>query len=51
MQKSTNPLLIFGTRHGTLYNMTPKNLPSSVPAIQLSYGDFHDYTYTISQLP
>ena len=51
MQKSTSPLLIFGTRHGTLYNMTPKNLPAHIPALQLCYGDFYDYMQTLSQLP
>ena len=49
--KSTNPLLIFGTRHGTLYNLTPSNLPAMIPAIQLCYGDLHDYAETLSNLP
>jgi hypothetical protein len=35
------PLLIFGSRHGSIYNLTPTNLPE-IDAIQLSYGDFFD---------
>lgn len=44
-------MFIYGTRHGTLYNLTPTNLPKIVPAIQLCYGDFHDYAHTIKSLP
>ena len=52
IQKSTtSPLLIFGTRHGTIYNLTPKNLPALLPAVQICYGDIHDSSYTLSQLP
>lgn len=39
--KTTKPLLIFGTRHGSLYNLTPSNQPK-VSAISLSFGDFYD---------
>jgi hypothetical protein len=38
---NTKPLLIFGSRHGSIYNLTPTNLPE-IDAIQLSYGDFFD---------
>jgi hypothetical protein len=52
LNKSTiSPLFIYGTRHGTLYNLTPTNQPKHIPAIQLSYGDFHDYIETIKNLP
>jgi hypothetical protein len=48
--KST-PLFIYGSRHGTLYNLTPTNMPKNIPAVQLSYGDFHDHIETIANLP
>ena len=41
--KTTKPLLIYGTRHSTIYNLTPYNQPQHIAAIQLSYGDLHDY--------
>ncbi len=37
----SKPLLIFGSRHGSIYNLTPANLPE-LSAIQLSFGDFYD---------
>ena len=48
---STAPLLIFSTRHGSLYNLTPTNIPALIPALQLSYGDLHHYVNTLSNLP
>lgn len=51
IQETTKPLLIYGTRHGTLYNLTPCNQPEHIPAIQLSYGDLHDYVDTLQALP
>ena len=51
MINKTTPLLIYGTRHGTIFNLTPSNLPNNFSAIQLSYGDFHDYLDTIANLP
>lgn len=50
MQAHTKPLLIFGTRHGSIYNLTPTNLPD-IPAIQLSFGDFFDNREVIKSLP
>lgn len=46
----TKPLLIFGTRHGCIHNLTPNNLPQ-LPAIQLSFGDFYDFKDVIKTLP
>lgn len=52
IQKSTTaPMFIYGTRHGSFYNLTPTNLPKFIPAVQLCYGDFHDHTETIKNLP
>ena len=51
INKATQPLLIFGSRHGTLYNLTPSNFPSQIPALQLCYGDFYDYLETLKNLP
>jgi len=50
MQESIKPLFVFGTRHGTTYNLTPTNLPN-LPGIQLSLGDFYDNKETIKDLP
>jgi hypothetical protein len=44
------PLLIFGTRHGSIYNLTPANLPV-LQAIQLSFGDFFDNKEIIKSFP
>ncbi len=44
------PLLIFGTRHGCVHNLTPVNIPD-IPAIQLSFGDFFDNKDVIRSLP
>jgi len=38
--QTTKPILIFGTRHGSIYNLTPTNQPK-IQAIQLSVGDFY----------
>jgi hypothetical protein len=46
----TKPILIFGTRHGSVYNLTPSNLPS-IQAVQLSVGDFYESKKTIRNLP
>lgn len=46
----TKPLLIFGSRHGSIYNLTPANLPD-IEAIQLSFGDFFDNKEVIKSLP
>jgi hypothetical protein len=46
----TKPLLVFGTRHGTVFNLTPNHLPS-LPGIQLSVGDFYDHKETLKELP
>jgi len=43
-------LFIYGTRHGTIYNITANHLPQ-IEAIQLSVGDFHDHRHTIKSLP
>jgi hypothetical protein len=43
-------LLIFGTRHGSIYNLTPTNVPD-IKAIQLSYGDFFDKKDVFKSLP
>ena len=50
MQGTTKPLLVFGTRHGTVYNLTPNHLPP-LPGLQLSVGDFHDHRATLQSLP
>lgn len=50
-KSASTPLFIYGTRHGTLYNLTPTNMPKNIPAIQLSYGDFHDHIETLQNLP
>lgn len=50
-KSTTAPLFIYGTRHGSLYNLTPTNQPKIIPAIQLCYGDFYDYVETIKSLP
>lgn len=50
IQKST-PLLIYATRHGTIYNLTPTNQPKSINAVQLCYGDLHDYKEIFRNLP
>jgi hypothetical protein len=42
-KSTTVPLFIYGTRHGTIYNLTPTNMPKNISAIQLSFGDFYDY--------
>ena len=46
----TKPLLVFGSRHGTIFNLTPHHLPS-LPGIQLSVGDFYDHKDTLQHLP
>lgn len=46
----TKPLLIFGSRHGSIHNLTPTNLPD-LPAVQLSFGDFFDNRDVIRSLP
>lgn len=46
----SKPLLIFGTRHGCIYNLTPTNLPD-LPGVQLSFGDFFDNKETLRNLP
>ncbi len=46
----SKPILIFGTRHGSVYNLTPTNLPD-LTAIQLSFGDFFDNKKVFSNLP
>ena len=51
INKAKSPLLIFASRHGTIYNITPSNLPSNIPALQLCYGDFHDHITTLNNLP
>ncbi len=50
-KSTTAPLFIYGTRHGTLYNLTPTNLPKNIPAVQLNYGDFHDHIDALQNLP
>ena len=44
------PLLVFGTRHGMIFNITPSHLPD-LPAVQLSVGDFYDSKETLKVLP
>jgi hypothetical protein len=46
----TKPVLIFGTRHGSVYNLTPSNLPN-IQGVQLSVGDFYHAKKTIENLP
>jgi hypothetical protein len=46
----TKPLLVFGTRHGTVFNLTPNHLPH-LPGIQLSVGDFWDHKEALKELP
>jgi hypothetical protein len=48
--KSTKPLLVFGSRHGSIFNLTPTNMPN-LPGIQLSVGDFYDFKETIRNFP
>ena len=48
---TASPLFIYGSRHGTLFNLTPTNLPKLIPAISLCYGDFHDHIDTLKNLP
>lgn len=50
MESTIKPLLIFGTRHGTIFNLTPTHLPS-LPGIQLSVGDFYDHREVLKNLP
>jgi hypothetical protein len=50
-KSTTAPLFIYGSRHGSIYNLTPTNLPKVIPAIQICYGDFHDYMETLKNLP
>lgn len=42
IQNKAKPLLVFGTRHGTIFNLTPSHLPN-LPGLQLSVGDFYDH--------
>lgn len=49
-QERIKPLLVFGTRHGTIYNITPSHL-ATIPGIQLSVGNFYDHKETIKELP
>lgn len=54
IQKSSitaSPLFIYGSRHGALYNLTPTNIPKTIKAITLCYGDFYDHMNTIKNLP
>ena len=44
------PLLVFGTRHGTIFNITPSHL-AEIAAVQLSVGDFYDSKETLNALP
>jgi hypothetical protein len=46
----SKPLLVFGTRHGTIFNLTPNHLPQ-LPGIQLSVGDFYDHKDALQHLP
>lgn len=46
----TKPIFIFGTRHGSVYNLTPSNLPQ-LQAVQLSVGDFFLAKKTLRNLP
>jgi hypothetical protein len=46
----TKPIFIFGTRHGSVYNLTPSNLPS-IQGVQLSVGDLYEAKKTIKSLP
>ena len=50
IESKIKPLLVFGTRHGTIFNLTPTNLPN-LPAIQLSVGDFYDHREVLRSLP
>jgi len=50
IESKIKPLLIFGTRHGTIFNLTPSNLPD-LPGIHLSVGDFYDHREVIKSLP
>lgn len=49
MAKS-KPLFVFGTRHGTIFNITPSHLPP-LSGLQLSVGDFFENKDTIKELP
>lgn len=40
------PLFVFGTRHGTIYNITPSHL-APLPAIQLSVADLYENKETL----
>lgn len=48
---STKPLLVFGSRHGSLFNLTPANIPKLLTGVQLSIGDFYDAKCTLQHLP
>jgi hypothetical protein len=41
---------VFGTRHGTIFNITPSHLPA-ISGVQLSVGDFYDFKETLKVLP
>lgn len=47
---NAKPIFVFGTRHGTIYNLTPSNLPA-ISGIQLSVGDLYENKETIKELP
>lgn len=50
LHNHTKPLFVFGTRHGTIFNLTPTHLPQ-IPGIQLSVGDFYDHKDALQNLP
>lgn len=50
LPNTTKPLLVFGTRHGTVFNLTPTHLPQ-ISGIQLSVGDFYDHKDALQNLP
>ena len=41
---------MYGTRHGTVFNLTPSNLPE-ISGVQLSVGDFYESKETIKAFP
>ena len=48
--ENKKPVFVYGTRHGTIFNITPSHLPN-LQAVQLSVGDFFDSKETLKALP